>query len=539
MILAAGLDRAWSQLPDLLGGHVTITVLSLALGVLISVPLGLWLTRVKAAAGPALAVAGVIQTVPSLALLALMVPVLELLGEAGLEVAAESIGFDYSAFGFLPAVLALTLYSILPILRNTVTGVLGIDAHITEAARGVGMTSRQSLFRVELPLAMPVILAGVRTSAVWTVGIATLATPVGQECLGNYIFSGLQTRNSAVLLFGVAWAAALALIIDGLLGRVQAGLEKRRSVMVWTAGGLLGVVLLAGLLLPVVQWQPTERGESADASAAKAAEELGPIRVGSKTFTEQYILADAIESRLQKAGFDTERVDSLGSTVIFQQLVSGELDVYVDYTGTIWANHMKRSGTAPPARVLEEVAYYMAREHSARSLGSLGFENAYAFAVRKEQADALGLESIADLREHASNLAMGGDYEWFERPEWVAVRDAYQLNFKDQRSFDSSLMYQAVRGGDVDVISAFSSDGRIHAFNLQVLSDPRVALPPYDAVVLLGPRVADSSALVSLLSPMIGKIDLETMQRINAMVDVEGKSVSEAAAELLRVVDSE
>ena len=506
-----------------------------------------------------------IQTVPSLALLALMVPLLEVLGEAGLAAAADTLGLRYSAFGFLPALVALTLYSVLPILRNTVTGILGVDPAATEAARAMGMTARQSLTRVELPLALPVIVAGIRTAAVWTVGIATLSTPVGQVSLGNYIFSGLQTRNTAVLLFGVAWAAGLALVIDVLLGRVAAGLEHRRPTRVRLA--LLGLlcVLLAGLVAPIVgdfrSARSTDAGRDAAAAtetdgltgliaqrraereatvrrlADDAADRLGPIRIGSKTFTEQYILARALENRLQRFGFATQRVDSLGSVVAFQQLVAGELDVYVDYTGTIWANHMKRSDPAPPAAVLEEVAFYMAHTHGSRSLGSLGFENAYAFAMRRDEAERLGIETLYDLREHADTLSLGGDYEWFSRPEWEAVRSAYGLGFAAQKTFDPALMYEAVRSGEVDVITAFSTDGRIEAFDLKLLADPLTALLPYDAVLLVGPRVADDAAVIGALSGMIGAIDLPTMQRINALVDVEGRSVDDAAAALGEAVE--
>ena len=564
--LAAALDNAWAQLPAYLGGHVTLTVVALALGIAISVPLGVGLTRSRRWRGPTLALAGVIQTVPSLALLALMVPLLEVLGEAGLAATADTLGLRYSAFGFLPALVALTLYSVLPILRNTVAGILGVDPAATEAARAMGMTGRQSLTRVELPLALPVIVAGVRTAAVWTVGIATLSTPVGQVSLGNYIFSGLQTRNTAVLLFGVAWAAGLALVIDLLLGRVAAGLEHRRPARVRFA--LLGLlcVLLAGLVAPIVGDLRSARSTDAEREAAAeptdadgltgllnqrraereatvrrladdAATRLGPIRIGSKTFTEQYILARALENRLQRFGFTTKRVDSLGSSVAFQQLVAGELDVYVDYTGTIRANHMKRTDPAPPSVVLEEVAFYMADTHASRSLGSLGFENAYAFAMRRDQAERLGIETLYDLRQHADTLSLGGDYEWFSRPEWEAVRSAYGLAFAAQKTFDPALMYEAVRSGEVDVITAFSTDGRIEAFDLKLLADPLAALLPYDAVLLVGPRVADDAAVIGALSGMIGVIDLPTMQRINALVDVEGQSIDDAARALGRAVE--
>ncbi len=533
------MSRAWSQLPALLQGHVTLTLIALAVGTLVSVPLGLFLTRHARLRGPALTVAGVVQTVPSLALLALMVPVLEAAGEAGLASVAEAAGLAYSAFGFLPAILALTLYSVLPILRNTVTGVAGVDPAVTEAARGMGMTDFQSLLRVELPLSMPVILAGVRTSAVWTVGIATLATPVGQECLGNYIFSGLQTRNNAVLLFGVFWAAALALIIDGLLGQVQRGLEGRQSVRSMVAGGLLVAVFVVGATLPwavglVGGGGDAERshGGTAEAARLEAIETLGPIRIGAKNFNEQYILAAAMENQLREAGFETTLRDSLGSTVVFKQLAAGELDVYIDYTGTVWANHMQRTEPRSADAVFESMSYWLAQTHGIRCLGRVGFENAYAFAMPRAEAERLGIRSLADLALHAETLTLGGDLEWFDRPEWPAVRDAYGLDALGQRSFGPTLMYDALRSGQVDLLAAFSSDGRIAGDDLVVLADPKGALPPYDAVVLLGPRVAGVEAVADVLWPMVGRIDLESMQRINAMVDVEKRAVEEAAREV-------
>ena len=156
-----------------------------------------------------------------------------------------SLGF--SAFGFLPAVLALALYSMLPVLRNTITGLQGIDPALTEAARGVGMTARQSLVMVELPLALPVIMAGIRTAAVWVIGTATLSTPIGQTSLGNYIFAGLQTQNWVFVLFGCIAAAGLALVVDQLLALIESGLRIRRHIRV--SVGLVGIAILVAATL--------------------------------------------------------------------------------------------------------------------------------------------------------------------------------------------------------------------------------------------------------------------------------------------------
>jgi osmoprotectant transport system permease protein len=195
--------------------------------------------------------------------------------------------------------------------------------------------------------------------------------------------------------------------------------------------------------------------------------------IGAKTFTEQYILASLIQDRLRANGMSAARRDGLGSTVIFNALASGEIDVYVDYSGTIWANHMRRDDIQPREQVLKELGEWLRKERGIEMLGSLGFENAYALAMRRDRAEELGIRTIDDLARHASELNIGGDYEFFDRPEWSALRDAYGLNFRRQRQMDSTFMYGAVVNGEVDVISAFSSDGRIARFDLLVLEDPR------------------------------------------------------------------
>ena len=220
-------DPRWSEalghLPDYLGNHVRVSVTALALGLLVSLPLALIARNRPVLRGALLGFASIVQTVPGLALLALFYPLLLALAALSLT----WLGFSFSAFGFLPAVLALALYSMLPVLRNTITGLQGIDPAILEAAQGVGMTSRQSLFMVELPLALPVIMAGIRTAAVWVIGTATLSTPIGQTSLGNYIFAGLQTQNWVFVLFGCFAAALLALVVDQLLALIETGIRPR------------------------------------------------------------------------------------------------------------------------------------------------------------------------------------------------------------------------------------------------------------------------------------------------------------------------
>jgi osmoprotectant transport system permease protein len=260
------------------------------------------------------------------------------------------------------------------------------------------------------------------------------------------------------------------------------------------------------------------------------------VVVGAKTFTEQYILSEILARQIQAvAGVRSGVLASLGSTVAFDALVAGDLDVYVDYSGTIWATIMRRD-TVPEARadVLDDVTRFLRERHGVELVGTLGFENAYALAMRRQQAEGLRVTGIGDLAPYAERMVIGGDYEFFGRPEWAAVQAAYGLAFQDERSMDASLMYQAAAQGDVDVISAFSTDGRLTAFDLLVLEDERGAMPPYDAVMLAGPRlVADYPEAVDALRQLVGAIDADRMRRMNLAVDRGGDSPAAVAARFL------
>ena len=275
-------DSRWSEalahLPDYLGNHVRVSVTALALGLAISLPLALIARNRPLLRGILLGVASIVQTIPGLALLALFYPLLLALAALSLK----WLGYSFSAFGFLPAVLALALYSMLPVLRNTITGLQGVDPAIVEAAQGVGMTPRQSLFMVELPLALPVMMAGIRTAAVWVIGTATLSTPIGQTSLGNYIFAGLQTQNWVFVLFGCLSAAALALAVDQLLALIETGI-RNRSRLRTAIGGIAIAALVAATLVPTMTRSSSN------------------YIIGAKTFTEQYVLSALIAQRLAGA----------------------------------------------------------------------------------------------------------------------------------------------------------------------------------------------------------------------------------------------
>jgi len=502
---------------------MVLSLSALAIGVLISVPLGIFVSRKPSWQGAVLGTASLIQTIPSIALLALMV--LAMGGQ----------------IGFWPSFLALMLYSVLPVLRNTVVGISELEPEYIEAARGVGMTEKQRLFQVELPLALPVIVAGIRTSAVWVVGIATLSTPVGAASLGNYIFAGLQTRNWLSVVFGCVLAAALAIVLDQLIRAIEWSIQQRKPLVGRIAGAGLASIFVIGLAPPL--WGALSSNFAMDAAVgAKTTTEVDErivsgalplkdvrIKIGAKTFTEQYILADVFEKHLRAQGAEVENLQNMGSTILFDALRQNSVDLYVDYTGTIWTTLMKKSEPVSRAEMFIQVADFLLREHKVVVAGRLGFENAYGLAMRRDKAAELGVTRIGDLANLRSAISIGGDPEFFARPEWIAVREAYGISEARTTSMDSTFMYGAVRDGEVDAITAYTTDGRISAFDLLVLQDPRQAFPPYDAIILIGPAASQRLGFVGALTPLVNQISDQVMRQANQMVDIDGESTGTAA----------
>jgi osmoprotectant transport system permease protein len=449
---------AFARVPELLAQHLLLAFSALLLGLVVSLPLAILSSRNRTVGRVALAFASLVQTIPSLALLALFYPVLLWL--------SALVGGGIPALGFLPSLLALSLYALLPILRNGVTGLAGLDPAALEAADAIGMTRNQRLWLVEAPLVAPVLMAGIRTAAVWTIGAATLSTTVGQPSLGDLIFAGLQTQN---------WTLVLA-------GCVAAG------------------------------------------------------HAGAKGFSEQYILARLIGHRLEKAGYEVRYREGLGSGVAFGALAAGDVDVYVEYSGTLWTNQMQRSDVPPRRAIVDGVAQWAKATRGVTLLGPLGFENAYAFAMRGDDAKRRRIASLSDLASQAGELDFATDVEFLERPEWAAVRRAYGLSFKSARPYQPTFMYRALGSGEADVIPAFSSDGRIAADRLAVLTDPKGAIPGYDAILLLAPKRSGDARFHAALRPLIGAIPVEKMREANYLVDrdADKKSPDQAALWLER-----
>ncbi len=496
-----------SRLPEigwLTVEHVRITLISVALAVAIGVPLGVVLVRARQLATPVIGATSVIQTIPSLALLGFMIPLL--------------------GIGVKPAIVALFLYALLPIVRNTYTGIDGVDPALVEAGRGMGMTDVQMLRKVQIPLSLPVIMAGIRTSTVINVGVATLCALIGAGGLGELIFRGIAMVNSQMILAGALPAAILALVFDGALGLIQGGLIKGRRASYRLIAGL---VLSMGLIL--VAFVPSGFGKKTEKQ----------ITIGSKEFTEQIILGEMLAQLVEsRTGVTVEKKFGLGGTMVcFNALKNGEIDLYPEYTGTGLTAILNREVVTDPDEVYRIVRDEFERKFDLVWLRPFGFNNTYALAMRSDQAEQLGLSKISDLSGRDLGLVPGFTQEFLERPDGYPglVKD-YALEFAaEPRGMDPGLMYIALKEGNVDIICAFATDGRIPAFDLRVLEDDRHYFPPYYAAPLVREEtLARVPELGSILNELAGVITDEKMASLNYQVDEEGKAPETVASEFLR-----
>ena len=501
---------AWEQRSELLkatAAHLDLVLEALVLAVLIGVPLGIVATRSRFLERLTIGAANVLQTVPSLALLGFLLILFRGIGKG-------------------PARAALVIYALLPIIKNTVLGLRGIDRGVAEAALGLGMTRWQRLTIVELPLAVPILLGGVRVAAVASVGMATIAAAIGAKGLGNYIFRGVYGLDTPQILLGAIPAAILALLCDSALGEVEHALDPRRP----RRGRVreIAAILAVSALLAGAAWGAwldlPRRGEAA-------------IVVGAKDSSESILLghmiADLVESN---AKLPVDRRFNLGGVVCFEGLKNGGVDVYIEYTGTALTTLLKQPPDTDPARVLSTVRSLADRD-GVRCLDSLGFENTFAILMRRDLADRLKIRTISDLRRHVTTLRPGFGYEFVTRRDgYPGLVAAYDLHFSlPVREMDRGLLYDALARDLVDVAAGDSTDGRIAALNLVQLVDDRRYFPPYEAVPLAR---AETLKRLPQLEPafnaLAGKIDAETMRRLNYQVDKERRDPATVAREFLR-----
>jgi osmoprotectant transport system permease protein len=493
-----------AELFTLVQQHVLLVVFSTLVAVAIGVPAGIIAAHRPRLGRPLIALANIAQTIPSLALLGFLIP-LPFIGGIGPRA----------------AIVALIVYALLPIVRTTSSGITGIDRAVIEAATAMGMTPRQLLTIVELPLALPSIIAGIRVATVVGVGTATIAAFIGAGGLGDYILRGLSMVDATMILAGAVPAAALALVADACLGWIErhfsrgGGLVRLRLWPFLVVAALLGVALIA--LRP--------------ATAAST------LVVGSKNFTEQVVLGELVAQVLERdTGLRVQRRLNLGGTFICDRaLRAGEIDVYVEYTGTALTAIFHQPVAHERSAVTATTRDLYARA-GITALDPLGFNNTFAILVRRQDAENDELKTIGDLRRVQDRWRAGFGPEFFQREDgYRGLTAAYGLTFREPpRVMDLTLMYRALAGGQVDVIAGDATSGLIDALDLRALEDDRSYFPPYDAVPLVRSAVLLKYPMVrSALERLAGRIGEPEMRALNRAVDLDHRDVGSVVREFL------
>ena len=499
------------------GEHLVLVASSVALALLIALPLGLAIQAHPRWRRLVLGLANAVQTIPSLAIFGLLLTV-PLLG----------------GIGSTPAVVALTLYALLPLLRGLLTGLQQVPPGLKQAGQALGLSGGQVLRYVELPLALPSLMAGLRVAAVIAVGVATIGAAIGAGGLGVFIFRGIATVNNTLLLAGALPAAAIALAADACLGALENRLVQgtrqplqRSPLWQWfrewlrRRWALAAALTGAALLAIVLGWHQLAPPGPA-----------GSVVIGAKGFTEQQLLGELLAQEIEEhTSLQVRREFSLGSTFLCHEAVrQGRVDGYVEYTGTAWSAILKQPsgpGASDRASLWNRARRLYAERYGLRMFPSLGFENTFAILIRQAQGQQLGLRTISQAVQPARGWRAGFGYEFLNRGDgYPGLASRYGLRFAaPPTAMDLGLTYRALADGRVDLIAGDSTSGLIPSLKLQVLLDDRNYFPAYDAVpVFNAASLERHPELVLVLENLAGRISAVTMQQLNAAVDLDHQS---------------
>ena len=498
------------QILSLLFQHIQLTLIAIIFAILIGIPLGILVSKNEKLRKYVIGIINIFQAIPSMALLGLLVPML--------------------GIGSKPAIVAVVLYSLLPIVKNTSTGILGIDENILESAKGIGLTSKQILYKIQLPLALPIIMAGIRISAVTAVGLMTLAAFIGAGGLGYLVFSGVQTVNNTMILAGAIPACILALLVDYIFSKVEKSAMSKysssKSSVKKPKNNHIGITVCASLVAVAIIF--TTFGQSFS--------KKDTIIVGSKDYTEGIILSNICADLLEEyTDYKIVRKMNMGTTVLWNAITNGEVDVCTDYTGTILMNCLNKEAKGDADEVYNYVKDELHKQYEIKVLDQYGFNNTYTLAMEPEVAQKYNIETYSDLTKYSRNFVFSPTLAFENRADGLpGLQTCYDLDFKEIKSMDGALRYQALKRGDAQVIDAFSTDGLLKKFNLKVLEDDKEFFPPYYAVPLVREDILEKHPEVEeILNKLSGKITEEKMIELNYKVDEEGQTPEKVAHDFL------
>ncbi|HLS60046.1 MAG TPA: ABC transporter permease/substrate-binding protein [Virgibacillus sp.] len=479
--------------------HLQISLISLIIAIVIAVPIGLLLTRYNRIAEPIIGISAIMQTIPSLAVLAFLIPLF--------------------GIGKTPAIIALTAYGLLPILRNTYTGVHEVDPNLKEAATGMGMNSLKRLTLIELPLAMPVIMAGIRTSMVLIVGTTTIAALIGAGGLGELILLGLDRGGDVnLILLGAIPAALLAIILDSILRGFE-HLSKRAGFKSFIAMLIIAILVVVSPLL-------------------FTKDNHANIVIGGKLGAEPAILINMYKYLIEdETDLKVELKTGLGKTeLVFSALEEGSIDLFPEFSGTAIVTHLGEDAVSNDSyEVYEQAKQGMKEVYQMEFLEPMKFNNTYTVATTKEFAEKYELESIGDLERVQHEVVAGFTLEFKDRYDgYVGMQEQYNLDIATVRSMEPGIRQTALAEGDVDIIDAYETDSYVVELDLQTLEDPKNLFPPYQGAPLMREETLEQyPELEEILNQLAGKVTNDEMRAMNYQVDYEDASPAAVAKEYL------
>ena len=483
--------------------HILISLLAISIASVLGIILGIIISEYRKFSGLILGTVNILYTIPSIALLGFFITI--------------------TGVGNTTALIALIIYALLPIIRSTYTGIITINPLIIEASEGMGSTKLQQLFKVKIPLALPVLMSGIRNMVTMTIALAGIASFVGAGGLGVAIYRGITTNNAAMTFLGSLLIAILALVFDFILGLIEKRLTNHKRIKYKIN---LKVIIL-GLFIVIfgVYFSLNSKKDKT-------------INIATKPMTEGYILGQMLTELIEQ---DTDLKVNItngvggGTSNIHPAIVKGEFDLYPEYTGTSWEAVLKKEGSYDESK-FDELQKEYKEKYNLEYVNLYGFNNTYGLAVNKDIAKKYNLKTYSDLAKVSNNLIFGAEYDFFEREDgYKELQKVYNMNFKKQIDMDIGLKYQAMKDKKIDVMVIFTTDGQLAISDVVVLEDDKKMYPSYRAgTVIRSEILSEYPELKPVLEKLNNILDDKTMADLNYQVESEGKKPEDVAREYLQ-----
>ena len=483
--------------------HILISLLAISIASILGIILGIIISEYRRFSGLILGTVNILYTIPSIALLGFFITI--------------------TGVGNTTALIALIIYALLPIIRSTYTGIVNINPLIIEASEGMGSTKLQQLFKIKLPLALPVLMSGIRNMVTMTIALAGIASFVGAGGLGVAIYRGITTNNSAMTFLGSLLIALLALIFDFILGIIEKRLTNHKK----TKYKVNFKLIILGLFIIIFGTY-----FSLNSKKDKA------INIATKPMTEGYILGQMLTELIEQ---DTDLKVNItngvggGTSNIHPAMLKGEFDLYPEYTGTSWEAVLKKEGSYDESK-FDELQKEYKEKYNLEYVNLYGFNNTYGLAVNKDIAEKYNLKTDSDLAKVSNNLIFGAEYDFFEREDgYKELQKVYNVDFKKKIDMDIGLKYQAMKDKKIDVMVIFTTDGQLAISDVVVLEDDKKMYPSYRAGTVVRSEILSKyPELKPVLEKLNNILDDKTMADLNYQVESEGKKPEDVAREYLQ-----